>query len=240
MDTKLKVGLIDDEQAALDSLKEILSQFSEYELAFATKDSLEGLEKMEEGEADILILDVMMPHLGGLELAERLKNSEIPIILCSAYDKFAVSGYQIDSVYFVLKPAFYKEVAVGLKRAKERLEKNGISRPSLMDSFRIINSSGGVTGEVIHIDEIDYLEQTGNYTNIYSGKSKKVEVSSLRNAVKKFGPRNILQIHKSFAININKVKRIQYSEIILITGKSIPIGKVYRRKVDHFFGPSLF
>lgn len=228
MEDKLKVGLIDDEESALKTLSEIVDQFTDFELGFATVDPFEGLLKVEKGEVDILITDVMIPKMGGLEISERLRNSGVPIIFCSAYDKYAVDGFQQDAVHYVMKPVYFKEVSIALNRAKDRLLKTKIIGASGVEDFRIVNSNGGMTGELIKIAYIDYLEQSGNYTYIHLGKDTKVITSSLSGALEKIGGSVILRIHKSFAVNINKIRKIQFTEIELYNGQKISLGKIYK------------
>lgn len=228
MEDKLKVGLIDDEESALKTLREIVDQFTDFEIGFATVDPFEGLLKVEKGEVDILITDVMIPKMGGLEISERLSNSGVPIILCSAYDKYAVDGFQQDAVHYVIKPVYFKDVSIALNRAKDRLMKTKIIRASGVEDFRIVNSNGGLTGEMIKIAEIDYLEQSGNYTKIHLGKETKVNVSSLSSVLENIGSSFILRIHKSFAVNINKIRKIQFTEVELNNGKKIPLGKIFK------------
>lgn len=228
MDDKLKVGLIDDEESSLKILREILGQFSGFELGFATTNPMEGLARVEKREVDILITDVMMPNMGGLEISERLRSSGVPIILCSAHGQFAVSGFQQDAAYFVMKPAVYNEVSIGLNKAKERLIKTKITGTGGVEDFRVVNSTGGITGELIKIAEIDYIEQSGNYTKIHLGKEFKVIVSSLSATLKKLENSGILRVHKSFAVNVNKIRKIQFTEVELYNKSKIPLGRLYK------------
>lgn len=239
MDKILKVGLIDDEQATLDDIREMLMYYSGFKLVFATTDPLEGLARADQKEADILILDVMIPRLSGLEISERLGNSGIPIILCSANDTFAVKGYQQNAVYFLSKPVEQKELYIGLGKAADLLNRKWEKKIARSANFKIINSNGGVTGEVLVLPKIDYLEQSGNYTTIYMGKTNKVIVSSLIRTLQGIDSDDFLQVHKSYAVNITKIKKIQYAELILNRGKKIPIGRLYRRKVDQRLGPNM-
>lgn len=235
MGVKLKVGLIDDEESALKKMSDLISQFSGFELGFSTSEPEEGLLKVELGQVDILITDVMMPGMGGLEISERLKDSGIPVILYSAYDHFAVSGYQLDAVYFILKPARYKEVLAGLQKAKNRLINPVFDGVFNLQDSRIINSSGGVTGELIKISEIDFLEQSGNYTKIFFGDTYRVIVSSLSGSIEKLRNPQIVRIHKSFAVNISKIKQIQFTELVLNSGRKIPVGRVYSDRIKEIF-----
>ena len=161
------MGFIDDEEAALKQFRNIFDQFSEFELGFATNDPFEGFAKAENREVDILITDVMIPRMGGLEITERLGPIGIPIILCSANDSYGANGYELDVAYFLSKPLKYNNVSKGLKKARELLEGPvGLFAREFAD-IRVVNSNGGVTGELIRITEIAYIEQSGNYTQIY-------------------------------------------------------------------------
>jgi two-component system LytT family response regulator len=231
MGNRLKVGFIDDEDAALNNFIELINQFSEFEVGFVTKDPFEGFGKAENREVDILITDVMMPKMGGLEITERLGPVGIPVILCSANDSYGANGYDLDVAYFLSKPLKYSNVSRGLKKARERLEgQKGLLTGGLAD-IRVVNSNGGITGEHIRISEIVYIEQSGNYTQIYLDKESKVIVSTLRDTVKKIGNPSILQVHRSFAINIHKIKRVHFTNIVLSNGKNIPIGNIYKDQI---------
>jgi DNA-binding LytR/AlgR family response regulator len=232
MGNRLKVGFIDDEEAALNKFMELFNQFSDFELGFATKDPFEGFAKAENREVDILITDVMIPKMGGLEITERLGPMGIPVILCSANDSFGANGYDLDAVYFLSKPLKYNDMSRGLKKARQLLEgPQGILSREFAD-IRVVNSNGGITGEYIRISQIVHLEQSGNYTQINLDKESKVIVSTLRETIRNIDNACILQVHRSFAINIHKIKRIHFSEIELSNGKKIPIGNIYKDQLQ--------
>jgi two-component system, LytTR family, response regulator len=233
MENRLKVGFIDDEEAALNKFLELFNQFSEFELGFATMDPFEGFLKAKNREIDILITDVMIPKMGGLEITERLGEIGMPVILCSANDSYGANGYQLDAVYFMSKPLKYNDMSKGLKKARELLEGPDSVLTTEFADIRVVNSNGGITGEHIRISQIVYIEQSGNYTQIYLDKESKVIVSTLRETIQNIDNPNILQIHRSFAINIHRIKRIFFSEIELNTGKKIPIGNIYKEKIIH-------
>ena len=231
MGNRLKVGFIDDEEAALKKFLEIFNQFSEFELGFATKDPFEGFAKAENREVDILITDVMIPKMGGLEITERLGPIGIPVILCSANDAFGAHGYDLDAAYFLSKPLKYNDVSKGLKRARQMLEGQNSMLAKEFADIRVVNSNGGITGEYIKISQIIYIEQFGNYTQIFLEKESKVIVSTLRETIQNIDSVCILQVHRSYAINIHKIRRIHFSEIDLCCGKKIPIGNIYRDSI---------
>ena len=231
MGTRLRVGFIDDEEAAVKKFLELFNQFSEFELGFATKDPFEGFAKAENREVDILITDVMMPKMGGLEITERLVPIGIPVILCSANDSYGANGYDLDVAYFLTKPLKYNNVSKGLKKARELLEgPDGILAREFAD-IRVVNSNGGVTGEHIRVSEVVYIEQSGNYTQIYLDRESKVIVSTLRETVRNIENSCILQVHRSFAINIHKIKHVHFTHIELSNGKKIPLGNIFKDQI---------
>ncbi len=210
---------------------ELFKQFSEFELGFATQDPFEGFAKAENREVDILITDVMIPKMGGLEITERLGPIGIPVILCSANDSYGANGYDLDVAYFLTKPLKYHNVSRGLKKARELLEgPDGLVAREFAD-IRVVNSNGGITGEHIRISEVVHIEQSGNYTQIYLDRESKVIVSSLRETIRNIESSCILQVHRSFAINIHKIKRVQFTAIELSNGKKIPIGNIYKDQI---------
>jgi two-component system LytT family response regulator len=231
MGNRLRVGFIDDEEAALKKFVEIFSQFSEYELGFATMDPFEGFAKAENREVDILITDVMIPKMGGLEITERLVPIGIPVILCSANDSYGANGYDLDVAYFLSKPLKYNDVSKGLKKARQLLEGPDGALAREFADIRVVNSNGGVTGEHIRISQIVHIEQSGNYTQIYLDKESKVIVSTLRETVRNIENSSILQVHRSFAINIHKIKHVHFKAIELSNGKKIPIGNIYQDQI---------
>ncbi|MBN3581053.1 response regulator transcription factor [Algoriphagus aestuarii] len=235
MEVKLKVGLIDDEPSSLKKISKILSQFSDYELVFFTSNPTEGLLKAELGEIDILITDVMMPILGGLEISERLKECGIPVILYSGHDNFAVSGFQLDVAYFILKPATFKEVQIGLERAKRKLKSPLNEDCVITKDLRIINSKGGVSGEVINLMEINYIEQSGNYTKIIFENRVSIIVSSLTGTIEKLKSPKIVRVHKSYAVSISKIKKIDINELMLYDGVKVPLGRAYTNRIKEIF-----
>lgn len=239
MDRIFKVGLIDDEVSALRNLREIIDMIPEFEVGFETTDPNEGLSKILSGEADILITDVVIPNLGGLSISEKLKDTGIPIIFCSAHDRFAVSGYQLNAAYFILKPAFYTEVSKALHTARIKLE-SSIGKPFIgRENIRLINGSGGVTGEMIDVSEIVFLEQSANVTTLHFIKDKKFVVSSLTNFLKGLKYPHLVRVHKSFAVNILLIKKINFTQITLKNDQKIPLGRGYREGLNDYFSDKI-
>lgn len=236
----LKVGLLDDELAPLEILKEIISMIPDFEVSFSLNDPKIALKYLKEGNTDILITDIMMNELGGLELTRRISHLQIPVIFCSAYNQFALDGFRLNAIHYILKPPMALDVTEALFRAKQWISITTkpiypqVSNASPSMDRVMIKEHGNYKKLFIDPSEIQYIEQEKRFSRIVMDKQEKISlVSTLFSTLEVINRPYLIQVHRSFAINYLKIKEIENIQCVLTSGVKITIGKEFR---EDFYG----
>lgn len=231
----LRIGLIDDETSTRNLLTEIISMIPGYSIEFSTGNPHDALEYALDTKIDILITDIMMPELGGLELTRRIAHLPIPVILCSAHDKFGVEGFRLDAVHFVMKPPAPSEVSEALKRARKSLQLTIPQDVKGEEDYVLIKEHGENKQLVIKPMDILYMEQKERFTLISMDTGKTIKTrSEFFNTLKKINQPYIFRIHRSFAVNFMKIEALEPTICHLIRGSKIPIGKEFKAPFQAF------
>ena len=235
MKDPIRIGLIDDEQSGLSVLQELIAMIPGFSVSFAVLDPGEGLKMACSGKADVLISDVRMPGTGGLFIAGKLMELNIPVIFCSAYPEFLRHGYLVDAIDFLLKPADFMELENALYKAAEKLP----AIPATSIGFDLghiyVKSFGSATLEKIELGLVLYFEQKGNYTHIYFKEKSITSVSTLRTVRQLLSPGQFLKIHRSFIVNMSHIKRIHNDFVELDEGISVSVGRSYQKTLKSYF-----
>jgi DNA-binding LytR/AlgR family response regulator len=226
---------VDDEPPALDILKEYIASVSSLELAGTCNDAVEALNVLREQDIDLLFLDIQMPHLLGTDLIRTLK---IPpkVIFTTAYRKFAIEGFELDAVDYLLKPISFERFLKAVNKVMETSVKlignndtNSDQQNNSNDAF--INLRADRKNLKIPLNDILYIESLKDYIKVVT-KTKNIvtkqSISSLEEALPK---NNFVRIHRSFIVAINKIESFT-NDAIEINRQELPISRMYRHEVE--------
>jgi DNA-binding LytR/AlgR family response regulator len=226
---------VDDEPPALDILKEYIASVSSLELAGTCNDAVEALNVLREQDIDLLFLDIQMPHLLGTDLIRTLK---IPpkVIFTTAYRKFAIEGFELDAVDYLLKPISFERFLKAVNKVMETSVKlignndtNSDQQNNSNDAF--INLRADRKNLKIALNDILYIESLKDYIKVVT-KTKNIvtkqSISSLEEALPK---NNFVRIHRSFIVAINKIESFT-NDAIEINRQELPISRMYRHEVE--------
>ena len=229
MTQKIKLCLIDDEEQTLEKLRDLIAMIPGFHVEFATTDPMLGLDFMLAGKADILVTDIVMPHLGGLELINQLSELKIPVIICSGFTKYALEGFMVDAVHFVEKPIKFPMLSKGLKKASFFLQRNPNIKEFLKKKYVIFGEKGSHKRQMIRLEKIEYVEQQGKNSYIFTTDLKKYSVTNnFQTTLNKINLPTLIRIHQSFAVNVLQLKEIMPKECVLASGKILPISRIFK------------
>jgi DNA-binding LytR/AlgR family response regulator len=225
---------VDDEPPALDILKEYIS-VSSLELAGTCNDAVEALNVLREQDIDLLFLDIQMPHLLGTDLIRTLKKPP-KVIFTTAYRKFAIEGFELDAVDYLLKPISFERFLKAVNKVMETSVKlignndtNSDQQNNSNDAF--INLRADRKNLKIPLNDILYIESLKDYIKVVT-KTKNIvtkqSISSLEEALPK---NNFVRIHRSFIVAINKIESFT-NDAIEINRQELPISRMYRHEVE--------
>ena len=227
--------LVDDEPPALDVLKNYIAAVSSLELAGTCSNAVEALNFVQEQAIDLLFLDIQMPYLLGTDLIRTLKNPP-KVIFTTAYRKFAIEGFELDAVDYLLKPIsferFLKAVNKVMDTTLKVTDNNDFTYDQQNTSQNLfINLRADRKNLKISLDDILYVESLKDYIKVVTPSRNiitKQSISSLEDALPK---NNFVRIHRSFIVAINKIESFT-SDTIEIARHELPISRMYRHEVE--------
>lgn len=223
--TRLRACLVDDEKYCLATLNSDLDlYFPEIEIVGVFQKPLLALDFLQQEDIDILFLDIDMPLLSGLELAEKFPNPTFEIVFTTAYDQHAAKAFRLDAADYLLKPIALEELKVAVEKIKQRISlKKKDNNPQKI----FLSDSKGI--ELIDLEQILYCEADKNYCTFYfvNGKSKVVS-KNIGHFEKLLDPKTFFRIHQSYLVNTNKIKKIGRTLqpfVILSNGRQLTISR---------------
>lgn len=230
----IKTIAIDDEPLALQLITGYITKTPFLELKGGFDNPLDAMEYMSVAQIDLILLDIQMPDLTGIEFIRTLKNRP-RIIFTTAYEKYALEGFKLDVVDYLLKPVNYEEflTAVQKVRALIELEKKALKQVEANDEYLFLKSEYKIRR--INFNDIRYIEGLKDYVKIYTVNEPKpvLSLSSLKALESKLPENKFMRIHRSFIVNLEKIDTIERSRIVF--GKVyIPVSEAYKEKFHKF------
>lgn len=231
---------IDDEANALGVITEYAKRIPDLELVQVYKDPAKALQDISAGKIqfDLVFLDIQMSRINGLTLAQRLPQNT-NVILTTAYPDFALQGYEMDVVDYLLKPFSFARFERAVKKVRSISGGEQSTSPAQSsqllspekDDFIFVKSDSRMIK--VMLDSIYYLEGSGNYVTIHTTKGKVMVLQNLRKFEDQLRPYKFIRIHKSFIISLNYVDVIERATVRVHTFE-LPIGETYREDFHHF------
>ncbi|NAS30792.1 response regulator [Flavobacteriaceae bacterium R38] len=234
---KTKCLIIDDEPLAIQVIETHLKQFSDLELVATFEKPLEAFELLKTEKVDLIFLDIEMPILSGIDFIKSLSNSP-KIILTTAYRNYALEGYELDIVDYLLKPISFKRFFKAIN--KYRRFNNDIESESIINTEKTNNDHLYVNSNKkfikINFEDILYIESIKDYIRIHLSDKSVITKDAISNFEKKL-PVSFLRTHRSYIINTTKITAFTKLDIE-IDNKEIPIGASYKNEVIAFLKDS--
>ncbi len=221
--------IIDDEHIAHKIIKGYCDLLPNMQLKKSCYDGLEAFEYLNNNDVDLIFLDLNMPKLKGFEFLKTLKSPP-KVIVTTAYQEFALEGYELNISDYLLKPFGFDRFLKAINKAfSSSTAQVSNFKPSSTTAKRVFLRSNKKYTQV-EIDTILFIEASGNYTKIVT-KDEIISIRETLSAVLELLPKeDFLQVHKSFAVAPNHIKSIEGNRIF-ITDHLIPIGKLFRTNV---------
>ena len=228
--------IIDDENPAIDIIKEMIGRLPFLNLLQSFTNPFEGLEFLQENTVDLIFLDVEMPIINGIELMKCLRVR--PQVIFTAIDnEYAISGYDLDATDYLLKPLIFDRLLKAVNKANQihRFAESTYSRSTIPEKnpnldFILVKTGYNIIR--INLDDILFCEGLKDYIKIHITGKTIVTQNSLKKFEEILPEERFIRIHKSFIIPLAKIDSIQNNRIVI--GKSlIPIGDNYKTNFYH-------
>ena len=221
---KLKCALVDDEPLALGLLESYVAKTPFLELTGKYSSAVQAMQELLEKQADLLFLDIQMPELNGLEFS-KMVASHTRIIFTTAFEQYALEGYKVNALDYLLKPISYNDFLQAANKALQWFELTKQPQEEMSSIF--VKSDYKLVQ--IKLDNILYIEGLKDYVKIYEeGESRPIlSLMSMKSMEELLPASRFIRVHRSYIVQKNKIRVIDRGRIIF--GKtSIPVSESYK------------
>jgi DNA-binding LytR/AlgR family response regulator len=227
--------IVDDEPLVRELLEDYLAEVPFLQLIKSCRSALEALEILKQERVDIIFLDIQMPRLNGLKFLQSLAHPPL-VIMVTAYEKYAVEGFNLQVADYILKPFSYDRFLKACNRAADlfRMKNAGAPMETAKDHFFV---NVDYTLVKINIADIEYIEGLKDYIRIHiSSKAKPVLTRmSLKSVESKLPAGSFIRTHRSFLVAVSKITIIK-RDFVCIGETEIPVSETFRENVDRVLG----
>ena len=231
----IKCIAIDDEPLALKKLVAYIKKVPYLELVAECQSAVEAQKVIEQNEVEAIFLDINMPDLNGLDFAKSLEqnHSKGPVmVFTTAYSEYAIEGYKANAVGYLLKPYGFDEFEAAAQKVKDicEIRQQAMTEVSSNGDDGIIYVKSDYKIVRISIKDIRYIEAMSEYLRIScTDKEKPVIVLLSMKKIEEYLPSNMfMRIHRSYIINLNKIREVKKNHVVLEGEASLPIGDNYK------------
>jgi DNA-binding LytR/AlgR family response regulator len=229
----LKCLIVDDEPLAIKLLEDHISKVPFLESAGIYSNPLEALLAFNKNPVDLIFLDIQMPQLNGVQFMQLLQN-RTQVIIASAYQEYAIEGFEHNVVDYLLKPISFER----FYRAVEKAYNLKNPTATITKSQEMFPATGGyifvkVENKMVRVelDDILYIEGQKNYVFVYTKTQRIMSLQVMKQLEEVLPPNRFVRVHKSYIIALDKITSIERQEI-LIKDRIIPIGGVYAEHLN--------
>jgi len=218
--------IVDDEPPAIRVIEKFISQLKGLELIASSSIALEGLELIQQNQPDIVFLDIQMPNLTGIQLS-KLIDPNVNIIFTTAYTQFAVEGFELNAVDYLLKPIAFPRFIEAIEKVKKK--KTSVKETSNLNNeeYFFVKTDGKNKFRKVKLSDILYAESIKNYVIIHTEAEQLVTYNTLKNIQESLPQTKFIKIHKSYIVALDKIAKTDNYEV-WINGKDLPLGDTYR------------
>lgn len=234
---KLRCLLVDDEPPALKVMASYAMSIQGLEVVGLCRNAFEALNVLQEKHVDVIFLDIKMPRLIGTEFLRNLAHPP-KVIFVTAYREYAIEGYELDAVDYLLKPVsferFFKAVTKLSRLVTSETPDAVAPSPARQEAFVYLKVDKDM--RKVFVNDIEYIESNKDYVMIYlSGGTHFLVKQSITAMENLFSEHRFVRVHRSFIVSLNKVQGYNTLAVIL-PAREIPIGRLYKQAVIEQLG----
>jgi two-component system, LytTR family, response regulator len=220
---QLKCIAIDDEPLALNLIREYVSNFPSLKLMQTFDDAIAGIEFLKNNAVDLLFVDINMPDITGIDLVRSLPKKPV-IIFTTAYKKFAIDGFELDAVDYLLKPIAFDRFERAVNKAINQYQFNA-SQKTIKEEPLFVRSEYQLVK--IDLNEIEYIESVEDYLKIHRTIGRPImTLMTLKAILEKLPAKQFKRIHRSYIVPLSKVRSFVNRKVKL-TNVELPVSDSY-------------
>lgn len=226
---KLKCLIVDDEPVARKLLKEYIEDIPFLEVLGEAENPLKGQGLLDRATVDLLFLDINMPKITGLEFLK--SSTSLPmVIMTTAYEEYALDGFSLDVIDYLVKPFSFTRFLKACNKAKDyhELKMQTQKQPGNNEKYFFVKYNGRI--ERVLYDDLLYVEAALNYVNLYTRNGKMIVYLTIKGITEDLPADTFIKVHKSFVVNLHKINSIE-GNILHIGDAEIPISQNHQEEV---------
>jgi two-component system LytT family response regulator len=237
--------IIDDEKLARELLREFLETFPQIEIIGECNKGTDAVEQINKLKPDMIFLDVQMPGMNGFDVLDEIEH-EPYVIFTTAYDQYAIKAFERNAVDYLLKPLDQERFKLAVERALKRKKMEDGNLEDLLGSLRTVAPRTSYDSHIfvqkseklfnLPVEEIIYLEASGDYTVISTKNDQFVSSSGIGKLEEIMNPDTFIRVHRSTIVNVNYLKEIErhFNGGMIVkmqNGKSFPVSRTYAKLI---------
>lgn len=236
----LRCALVDDEPLALSLLESYVRKTDSLELCGSYSSAIQAMKSLPEHPVDLLFLDIQMPELNGLEFS-RMVSDNTRIIFTTAFEQYAIDGYRVNALDYLLKPISYNDFIEAVNKALQwfELRKKAETPDSVQTSLPTDSNHIYVKSDYkivqIELDKILYIEGLKDYIKVYTEDNPRpiLSLTSMKTMEEKLPSNRFIRVHRSYIVQKQKIKIIDKGRIVF--GKEyIPVSDSYKQELQNY------
>jgi len=225
--TMIKTLIVDDEPLAHDIIENYVNKIPDMEIIAKCDNAIDANQILQSQEVDLVFLDIQMPQMTGIELVKSLNNPP-KIVFTTAYAEYAVDGFELNAVDYLMKPIAFDRFLKAVNKVKDSME-TGTAQMTSSDEFFFVKADKKLMK--VHFSEILYIEGLKDYVIIKKEQGRVIALQTMKSLESKLPSDMFMRVHRSYIVNIQQIKAVVGNGIELIESgqtKHIPIGKNYK------------
>lgn len=239
MENKIRIAIIEDEAPARELIGHYLEEIDYVEIIAECADGFSGLKAISSLKPDLVILDIQMPRLTGIEMLE-VTTEKPEVIFTTAYDQFAIKAFELNATDYLLKPFPKRRLLEAVRKAADKIRSGAGNKkeagkilakmPPQDSSINRIVVRKGNTINLIPVDQIRYLEAQDDYVMIYYTGGKALKQQTMKFYAENLPEKDFVRVHRSYIVKTEEIKRIEpYGKdshiLILHSGDRLPVSR---------------
>jgi two-component system, LytTR family, response regulator len=223
--------IVDDEQHAIDILEHYIQQTPHLQLAGSYTNPIDALQLLTTQKVDLVFLDIQMPELSGIDFIKTI-HGKSKVILTTAYSEFALEGYELYVVDYLLKPIRMPRFLAAVQKAMELLRIALPTQEVRQDDYIFVKTEAKGKLLKINLADIDFIESMKNYVAIYRGGQKTLVYASMKELEERLPAKQFIRIHKSYIVPLSRITGIEGNLVRLKNvSAEITIGENYKAEL---------
>ncbi|UTW61660.1 response regulator [bacterium SCSIO 12741] len=231
---KIRCLIVDDEELARKLIETYIQRMPQLELVGKCKNPMDAMRRLNDDSIDLVFLDIHMPELTGLELLRSLHRPPL-VILTTAYKEYALEGYRLDVVDYLLKPIDFSLFLQAINKASSRLElerrKNQIAPPrteAAEPDYLMVKSEHRIIR--LPLNDLVYVQGMNEYVAYHTEEGRVLSLKSLKALERELPADRFIRIHKSYIVAKDRITALEGNQVVIDSNK-LPIGGSYKQQV---------